>query len=102
MVLKQDSDLCRQLVFANVLVIHVIMAIALFQVLTEPVRVLTWIGWGLIAFVFVSDALIDLKAKCKYCGSPLKKSKGTWNPQWELYKAVCTRTLICPKCGRKL
>ena len=53
--MKRHSDLCRQLVFANIIMIHVIMAIVLFHGLVRPVRMLAWIGGLLTALVVVFD-----------------------------------------------
>ena len=100
--MKRHSDLCRQLVFANIIMIHVIMAIVLFHGLVRPVRMLAWIGGLLTALVVVFDILIDVHAKCKYCKSPLKKSRGSRNPPWDLYNAIWSGKLICPVCGRNL
>ena len=53
--MKRHSDLCRQLLFANIIMIHVIMAIVLFHGLVRPVRMLAWIGGLLTALVVVFD-----------------------------------------------
>ena len=100
--MKRNSDMCKRLVFANIALVHVILAIALYQSLWGGIRLARWVGCALVVLAIVFDVLAGMNAVCKHCGAPLKRSNGYCNPQWDLYKAIFSGKLTCPRCGKKL
>ena len=103
---NRDSDLCKQLVFANCLLLPFVLAIfaTLSSMVVLPVLVGYSLGVSLMILEFVVAALIDRNARCKFCHCPLKENKASWsmNPQWKLYNDIWSGKLVCPRCGKKL
>jgi hypothetical protein len=73
--MKLNSELCKRMAFTIIVMAHLLMAIAVYQCLLGPIRVVTWLGWFLIVLIIISDALVDFPAKCKHHGCPQKKPK---------------------------